>query len=385
MKQKNKKRLLFITGSRGEWGYIRPILRLIEDHDNFDYSLCVTNMHLLPSFGSPIKEIESDGFKIDYRIHMAIDGHTHHSMLKSLGIFLSSLADILSSERFDWIILAGDRGEQLMGAVSGAFCYIPVAHIQAGELSGNIDGMTRHAIGKFAHLHLAANSDAENRLLKLGEESFRVHNVGAPQLDELVKGLASTIDEVEKNLSISLIDPFILVVQHAATEEAHYAGKQISVTLDALKNFKINKIVILPNNDAGSVLIKNKIEELKTSDFQCFANLSRTDYLCLLKNCLAIVGNSSSGLLEAPTYNTPAVNIGRRQNCRVSGMNVIHCPFETQKAIDAIEVAISPKFKQKCIDECVNPYGDGKSSERILNLIDKIRIDENLLTKNLTF
>jgi len=385
MKEKNKKHLLFITGSRGEWGYIRPILRLVEHHENFEYSLCVTNMHLLPSHGLPVKEIESDGFRIDYRIHMAIDGHTHHSMLKSLGVFLSSLADILSSNKFDWIILAGDRGEQLMGAVSGAFCYIPVAHIQAGELSGNIDGMTRHAIGKFAHLHLAANCDAEQRLLKLGEESFRVHNVGAPQLDELAQGMVTSIDKVEENLSVSLQEPFILLVQHAATEEAHYAGKQISVTVNALKNFKINKIVILPNNDAGSLLIRNKIEELKTSDFYCFANLSRSDYLSLLKNCQAIVGNSSSGLLEAPTYKTPAVNIGRRQNCRVSGMNVIHCPFETEKVIEAIQLAISPQFKQKCFDECVNPYGDGRSSERILNLIDKIKIDDNLLIKNLTF
>jgi GDP/UDP-N,N'-diacetylbacillosamine 2-epimerase (hydrolysing) len=137
-------------------------------------------MHVLPSFGNSAGEIERDGFAIDHRIYMAFDGYTRVSMVKSLGAFLMSLADILAAGKPDWIILAGDRGEQLCGAVAGAFCHVPVAHIQAGELSGNIDGMTRHAIGKYAHLHFASNHDAESRLLKLGEEPFRVHNVGAP-------------------------------------------------------------------------------------------------------------------------------------------------------------------------------------------------------------
>ena len=165
-------KLLFVTGSRGEWGYIRPLLKLIKKNKNFSYKLCVTNMHLLPSFGESINEIEKDGFNVDYRINMSLDGYNHISQVKSLGVFLTSFADILASDKPDWIILAGDRGEQLMGAIGGAYAYIPVLHIQAGEKSGNIDGMARHAIGKFAHLHIASNEDASDRLIKLGEEKF---------------------------------------------------------------------------------------------------------------------------------------------------------------------------------------------------------------------
>lgn len=204
-----KKKLLFITGSRGEWGYIRPILRLCQRRQDFDFSLCVTNMHLLPEYGSSYQEIEKDGFQIDHKIFMSLDGYNHLTMVKSLGIFLISLADIIATNKPNWIILAGDRGEQLMGALCGAFCYLPVAHIQAGELSGNIDGMTRHAIGKYAHLHFASNTDAADRLEKLGEEEFRIHNVGAPQLDELVQGQYTSREELENKLAIDLSQPYL--------------------------------------------------------------------------------------------------------------------------------------------------------------------------------
>ena len=196
-----KLKLLFITGSRGEWGYIRPILRLCQKIDDIDFSICVTNMHLLPDFGLSVKEIEKDGFRADYKIYMSLDGYNHYTMVKSLGIFLTSFADVVATERPDWIILAGDRGEQLMGAIAGAFCYLPVAHIQAGELSGNIDSMTRHAIGKYAHLHFASNEDAAGRLKKLGEEPFRIHLVGAPQVDELVQGLYTGKEDLQEKYS----------------------------------------------------------------------------------------------------------------------------------------------------------------------------------------
>lgn len=178
------KKLMFITGSRGEWGYIRPILNLLNQHEEAKAVLVVTNMHLLPSYGNSYKEIEHDGFHIDYKVHMSLDGYSHYTQAKSLGIFLNSLPDIIEAEKPDWIVLAGDRGEQLMGAIAGAYTYTPVAHIQAGELSGNIDGMTRHAIGKLVHMHFASNQDAANRLVKMGEEAFRVFNTGAPQVDE---------------------------------------------------------------------------------------------------------------------------------------------------------------------------------------------------------
>ncbi|MBQ9926611.1 MAG: UDP-N-acetylglucosamine 2-epimerase (hydrolyzing) [Lachnospiraceae bacterium] len=379
------KKIMVVTGSRGEWGYIRPLLHLINQRDDVDYILVVTNMHLLPAYGSSYKEIENDGFKIHYKVHMSLDGYSHVTQAKSLGIFLNGLPDIIENEKPDWILLAGDRGEQLMGAIAGAYTYTPVAHIQAGELSGNIDGMTRHAIGKLVHLHFAANQDAADRLIKLGEEPFRVHNVGAPQIDEMVNSQFTAVEEIEEKLCVKLHEGYILGVMHPVTEEADKAEKQAEVFVKALNRFSLPKIIILPNNDAGSKGVKTAISKYREGQYHMYANLKREDYLGLLKNTKCIVGNSSSGLLEAPTFCVPAVNIGRRQNQRFRGINVIDVPFEEEQIVAAIEKAMSKEFTQYLQEECVNPYGDGHSSERILDLLLNTKIDQKLIVKSLTY
>lgn len=177
-------KLLFFTGSRSEWGYIRPILEICKKK-KINYEICATNMHLLDSFGNSVKEIEKDGFKVKEKIYMALDGYNNFTMTKSMFILGSSFTDLIYRSKPDWVILAGDRGETLIASIVSAYTNTPIAHIQAGELSGNIDGQARHAIGKFAHLHFASNIDAYKRLIKLGEEKFRINLVGAPQLDDL--------------------------------------------------------------------------------------------------------------------------------------------------------------------------------------------------------
>ncbi len=379
------KKIMFLTGSRGEWGYIRPILRLIEGRDDLDYRLIVTNMHLLPAFGESYHEIENDGYKIHYKIHMSLEGDSHFTMAKSLGICLTSLPDIIENEKPDWLVLAGDRGEQMMGAIAAAYTYTPVAHIQAGEVSGNIDGMARHAIGKFVHLHFASNEDAKNRLLKLGEESFRVYNVGAPQLDELVHMQYSDLESIEQKLCVNLRGGYILAVMHPVTEESSHARDQAEVFIRALNQFSLPKIVIMPNNDAGSTDIKHAIHNNKQGEYHIYANLKREDYLGLLKHCECIVGNSSSGLLEAPTFRIPAVNIGRRQNMRFRGNNVIDVDFSVGKIIEAVEKAMSAQFRSYLRQNVDNPYGDGHSSEKILRLLTETKIDDKLIIKHLTY
>lgn len=358
---------------------------MIEKSDTVAYSICVTNMHLLPAYGNSLQEIEADGFKADHKIYMSLDGYNHTTQVKSLGTFLSSMADILASNPPDWIVLAGDRGEQLMGAIAGAFCYIPVAHIQAGELSGNIDGMTRHAIGKYAHLHFASNTDAADRLVRLGEEPFRVHNVGAPQVDELVQGLVTPPDELNRRLGIDADKPFILVVQHPVTEEFEQAEAQIDATMDALRKFDLPKVVMLPNNDAGSLMIRAGIDRHRHGDFHVFANLKREEYLGLMKQAACMVGNSSSGLIEAPTFELPVVNLGRRQIGRLQARNVINCDFEEARIVAAIREALSPQFRKGLRGNCPNPYGDGKTSERILHLLITTNITAQVVVKNLTY
>ncbi|MEY8326420.1 UDP-N-acetylglucosamine 2-epimerase [Lachnospiraceae bacterium 54-11] len=379
------KKIMILTGSRGEWGYIRPIMKLARKRGDVKIVLIVTNMHLLESFGSSYKEIENDGFKIDYKIHMSLDGYNHYTHAKSLGICLLSLPDIIDVEKPDWILLAGDRGEQLMGAIAAAYTYTPVAHIQAGELSGNIDGMARHAIGKFVHMHFAANDDAAMRLIKLGEEPFRVFNVGAPQIDEMVQYKFTEIDELEEKFLVSLRNGYILAVMHPVTEEAAKAGEQAEIFVHALNYFEETKIVILPNNDAGSNMVKDTMLNLKCGKYHFYSNIKREDYLGLLKNSKCIVGNSSSGLLEAPTFKIPAVNIGRRQRLRFRGINVIDVDFKVDDIIEAVNKAMSFEFRDFLNNKCKNPYGDGHSSERILDLLMNTKADEKWLVKNLTY
>ena len=376
-------KLLFVNGSRGEWGYIRPIIQHCQ-RVGIDYSICATNMLLLSQYGLLVDEIKQDGYKVDDEIYMSLEGSNHYTMVKSLGIFLISFVDVLKRQKPDWIILAGDRGEQLISSIAGAYTYIPVAHIQAGERSGNIDGTARHAIGKFAHIHFAANEDAARRLTRLGEEPFRIHNVGAPQLDELNDGEVTTIEELHINYHVGIDDPYLLVVLHPVTEEMDDVDNQLYTLVKVLNKLKMKKIWILPNNDAGSESIRRVLLQERCSDIQIYENLTRKDYLGLLKYSRAIVGNSSSGLLEAPTFGVPAVNIGRRQNDRVQGENVINTVFEVEPCTSAIEKAISPEFRESLLD-CVNPYGDGCSSSRIVNILQNTPIDKNLLVKNLTY
>ena len=379
------KKIMILTGSRGEWGYIRPIMKLAQTRCDVKMILVVTNMHLLSGYGNSYKEIENDGFKIDYKINMSLDGYNHVTHAKSLGICLMGLPDIIDVERPDWILLAGDRGEQLMGAIAAGYTYTPVAHIQAGELSGNIDGMTRHAIGKLVHMHFAANQDAAERLEKLGEEKFRIFNVGAPQIDEMIQSEYTKLDRLEEKLNVKLSDGFILAVMHPVTEEAGRAGEQAEIFVKALNHFKETKIVILPNNDAGSTLVKEAILSCKQGRYHFYSNLKREDYLGLLKKAKCIAGNSSSGLLEAPTFHIPAVNIGRRQNLRVRGINVIDVGVEEMKIGRAIAKAMSEEFRCYLEKNCTNPYGDGHSSERILDLLIHTKADEKWLVKSLTF
>lgn len=379
------KKIMILTGSRGEWGYIRPIMKLAEQRGDVKIVLVVTNMHLLPTYGDSYKEIENDGFKIDYKINMSLDGYNHVTHAKSLGICLMGLPDIIDVEKPDWMLLAGDRGEQLMGAIAAGYTYTPVAHIQAGEMSGNIDGMTRHAIGKLVHMHFAANEDAAKRLIKLGEEPFRVFNVGAPQIDEMIQAKYTDLSELEDKLDVVLSEGYLLAVMHPVTEEASKAGEQAEIFVRALNHFDMPKIVILPNNDAGSMRVKEAILNEKKGEYHLYLNLKREDYLGLLKNCRCIVGNSSSGLLEAPTFKIPAVNIGRRQNMRFRGINVIDVEFNEDRICDAVRKAISKEFVEYLSENCTNPYGDGHSSERILDLLMNTKVDEKWITKQLTY
>jgi GDP/UDP-N,N'-diacetylbacillosamine 2-epimerase (hydrolysing) len=373
-----------ITGSRGEWGYIRPVLRLIEKDPGLDYRIIATNMHMLPAFGMSVHEIEKDGFHVDERIFMTFDGYTGATMAKSLGCLLMELPTSLQRMKPDMILLAGDRGEQLMGAIAGQHLSIPVAHIQAGELSGNVDGIVRHAITKLAHIHFAANDEFAERVRRLGEHDFRIFVTGAPLVDELASGAFTGEEELRLKYRLKESERLILTVQHPLTEEEAEAGDQVDETIHALTEIDWPTIFIYPNGDAGSELIRSRLVKLKRPNIRLFRNLPRQDYLGLMKMADVIVGNSSSGIMEAPSFGKPAVNIGRRQMGRPQAANVINTDNRKDEIVTAVRTATSPEFVARARSVC-NPYGDGTASQKIVNVMKNIEIDKRLLYKEMAY
>lgn len=381
---KNRK-ILIVTGSRGEYGYIRPVIKLIESDPDLECRVCATNMHLLPEFGSTINLFREDNIPVEYSVYSALAGYTNASMAKSQGVFLLSFVDIVDKEKPSIILLAGDRGEQLVGAIVGYHMNVPVAHIQAGELSGNVDGMVRHAIARMVHIHFAANNDAEERLKRSGEQPFRVFNIGAPQIDEIRMGVFKSREEIAKKYDLELDKPILMLVQHPVTEESSSAAIQMEECMDAIIAADMQTVVVYPNNDAGSAAIQEKIERTRTTNMRVVRNMDREYFLGLMNVASAIVGNSSSGILEAPSFELPAINIGRRQHGRLQGGNVINVvEFKGDDILKAIKKAVSKEFRDG-LKGMENPYGDGRSSQKIVDTLKTIKIDKNLLCKQMAY
>lgn len=380
-------KILFFTGSRSEWGYIKPVIKLCKDQ-NIKYNICATNTHVLGSYGLSLNEIKKDGFRVSDEIYMTLDGYNTYSSTKSLGIIMMSFLDIVQRTKPDWILLAGDRGETLIAAIVAAYTNTPLAHIQAGELSGNIDGQARHAIGKFAHIHFASNKDAANRLKKLGEQSFRIKTVGAPQLDDILENFdkLNDIKKLLKSYGIDKIQKYSLIIFHPVVEDYSETKKIFKNFIKCIKKTKYEKrFWISPNSDAGSHFIKDIFLNERDNDDILFDNLPRNQFLTLMKNASAIIGNSSAGIIESPSFKIPTINIGRRQKNRLKAKNIINIEnYSEKKLMLAIKKIDSKNFKKK-IKNIKNPYGSGNSSKKILEILKKTKIDENLLQKELTY
>jgi GDP/UDP-N,N'-diacetylbacillosamine 2-epimerase (hydrolysing) len=376
-------RLLFLLGSRGEWGYIKPVIDEASKRGH-NATICATNMTLLPNYGSLADEVAAAGYNVKHRILNSVEGGSRAAMAKSVGLLELSLVDVISQERPDWVILAGDRAEQLAAAVACAYTYTPTAHIQAGERSGNIDGLARHAIARLVHLHFAANKDAADRLIQSGEDPWRVYLTGAPQLDEINGGKLPTAGDAAY-ADIRPPGDFLLACFHPVTEQGDEVLDELNGLMNALSQQPAPIVWILPNNDAGGEVIRAQILSGMRGKDRAFANLRRDDYLALLRDCTAIVGNSSSGLLEAPTFGTPAVNVGRRQSHRVQGANVVNAPHGTSDEIlTALRQVLERGSGPSLLAES-NPYGDGRSSPRILDALETVARDAVLISKQIAY
>jgi len=380
------RKVAVITGTRAEYGIFKSVLRQIEASPKLSLSLIVIGMHLSTEFGYTIKEIEEDGFKIVAKIDVLHSKDTGVAMSKSIGRCMVRTASALEKIKPDVLLILGDRSEMLVGAVSATYMGIPIAHIHGGDISGNVDEPVRHAITKLTHIHFAATKESAERIIKMGEEPWRVHVVGAPGLDMILNEKLIEPRELARKYGLDLSKPVLLVVQHSVITEVYDAPNQIRETLKTIVELGYQTILIYPNADAGGRRMIEVIREYEKYQFiKTLRSVAHKEYLSLMKLASVMVGNSSSGIIEAPSFGLPIVNIGPRQKGRQRAENVIDVDYDKEEIRTAIQKALyDEKFKEK-VKQYKNFYGDGKAGIRIANILNKIKIDKKLLEKRMTY
>lgn len=369
------KRICVVVGSRANYSSIKSALRAIQRHPALELRLVVGASALLDRYGSVVDLIERDGFHVDARVHMLIEGETPTTMAMSTGVGLIELPQVFSTLEPDIVLTVGDRFETMATTLAAAYMNIPIAHTMGGEVSGTIDESIRHAVTKFSHIHFPASPGAARRIEKLGERPDMIFQVGCPRIDLVAEILAADDGDLNGRLfeagvgdSLDLSEPFVLVSQHPVTTEYGLGEKQITETLAAVRDVDAQAIVLWPNADAGSDDIARGIrqwrEEGRASRMHFFDNLPIDVYVRLMKKTACLVGNSSSGIREACYIGTPVVNVGTRQSGREHGANVLHAEHDRTAIAGAIR---AQREHGPWTRECL--YGDGQSGARIADIL----------------
>lgn len=365
------------------------VYREIEDHPQLELQLAVTGAHLSDAYGRTLQEIRSDGFTIADEIESLIDSDQASSRVKGLGIQLQGLVQTALRVNPDWLLVLGDREEAMTTALVGAYMNIPVAHVAGGDrVVGNVDDQIRHAVTKLAHLHFTTNADSARRIIGLGEQAFRVLDVGNPGLDRLLRVPELTLPEIGFRLGICISDkrPLVLVIQHAISTEISDAYRQMRFTLEAIADLDVTAVLSYPNSDAGGQQMIRAINEFEyLPNLHIFKNLPRLEFVNLMRRASCLLGNSSAGILEAPLLKLPVVNVGNRQAGRLHADNVQFVPHDKELIKVAVQKACSDSDYRRHVEACVNPYGDGSSSVRIAETLSSIPIDQRLLIKDITY
>lgn len=372
-----------ITGSRADYGILRPLLHAIVEDTELLLSLRVTGMHLSAEFGATAKEIEADGFLIDDRIEMLISSDTPEGISKSMGLGTIGFSQSFSQNKPDILVVVGDRFE-IHSAVLAALPFnLPVAHIHGGEETiGAFDNSLRQSISTLSHLHFPATGIYGQRLIHMGEEPWRVTVSGALSLDNIRKIPLASPEILEEKIGFSLNAPLIIVTYHSVTLEQEDAEWQIQELLEALGSVECSLLFTLPNADTNSQSIIKAIRLFvkKNSNSQLVENLGTQAYFSLMKYATAMVGNSSSGIIEAMSFELPVVNIGNRQTGRVRSKNVIDVGNGRQEVLAGIQKAINPEFRNQ-LRGVQNLYGDGSATHRILSRLKAVPLDRKLIQK----
>jgi len=383
-----KRRVLGITGIRSEYFLQRPIFQAITDNPDLELSLVVSGAHLSPIHGFTLKDVEADGFHIVGRIDNLIHSDHAADRVKGAADQLRLLAELAAQLRPDWLLAPADREEAITMALCGAYLGISTAHYAAGDrVVGNVDDMVRHAVSRLSHLMLTTHEDARQRLIRAGEQEWRVHNVGHSGLDRLRLTPKFDLKELAALLDVPVIrQPYLVVIQHSLSSEIDQSGGQMRTTLEAAVESGMQVFVSYPNSDPGSRQIIDVIEEYRGKPgVFIFQNIPDVPFVNLLRNAAVLVGNSSLGLLEAPYLKLAAINVGRRQTTRHHSANVFFASHDKREIASLIQSVVRDTETQERIRTCENPFGDGHTGERVAKLLASTPINDELLNKDLSY
>jgi len=375
------RKICFITGTRAEYGLLSRLMKMVQDDNSTQLQIVATNMHLSPKFGNTYQEIEKDGFTIDKKIPILEDGKDDaNATLKSMAKALAGYADAYDELNPDMVVVLGDRYEILAAATAALIERIPIAHIHGGEITeGAYDDAIRHSITKMSHLHFASTEEYRKRIIQLGEQPDRVWYVGAIGVENIKKLPLMGKAEIEEEVKFKLDENTILVTYHPVTLGTHSAEQDIKDFLAALEERRDLRVVFtMPNSDTGAQVIADAISDfvVRNSDRAvAYKSLGIKRYLSVMKYVGAVVGNSSSGLVEVPSFGIPTLNIGDRQKGRIAADSVYHCDTDKASILQGLDTIMSPSFKQKAA-AIHNPYDKEGTAQAIFDVISAYPIDE---------
>lgn len=381
------RRVCVVTGTRAEYGLMHHLINAINDANDLTLQLVVTGMHLSPEFGLTYRQIESDGHRIDRKVEMLLSADTPSAITKSTGLGMIGLADAMAELSPDLMVILGDRFEILAAAVAAMHARVPIAHLHGGETTeGATDEGIRHAVTKLSHLHFVAAEEYRRRVIQLGESPDRVFHVGGLGVDAIARTERLSRGDLSNQLGLDLSGRYLLVAYHPVTLEQETAADQFDELTEALESLPADFrfVITEPNADADGRVIIERIAAFVARHPEraaSFQSLGRVRYWSAMEFCAAVVGNSSSGLLEAPTFGIPTVDIGDRQRGRLRADSVLGCPPDRKSIADALDRALSDEFKRHCGD-VTNPYGRPDTVGRILTVLRETVLNEALLKKH---
>jgi UDP-N-acetylglucosamine 2-epimerase (non-hydrolysing)/GDP/UDP-N,N'-diacetylbacillosamine 2-epimerase (hydrolysing) len=374
------RKIAVFTGSRAEYGLLYWVIKGISESKDAELQLMVGGMHLSPEFGKTVSQIDSDGFIIKDKIEFLISSDSAVGISKSIGLAIISACEAFERNKPDILVILGDRFESMAIAQAAMVARIPIAHIHGGETTeGLIDEAVRHSITKMSHLHFAATESYCKRIIQLGENPEHVFNVGAPGIDNIKKLNLLDRSQLARSLDFNIeLDNYMLITYHPVT--LNKKGDRESLTnlfneLELHKDFKY--IITYPNADTHSRGLIEVIEDFKKRHVDrvlLVKSLGQLRYLSSIKHSSVVIGNSSSGLIEVPSFNLPTINIGDRQKGRVAGETVIHCDSSQESIRKSLEIALSSEFRATC-SKAINPYGEGRSSEKIVSQLLQVELE----------